>query len=113
MDARCAPSNIVGTINGEGLQSGDYADRTSVVYTRNEPWANDESECCQTCLDNEGCGASMGGYGACGLYYTATVEGEPVCDARIFTFTSNESVAPGQGLTVQGGCGSVAYAGKS
>ncbi|KAJ2995460.1 hypothetical protein NUW58_g1261 [Xylaria curta] len=89
--------------------SGRYANRTSVIYTRNEPWANDPGACCQACLDNKGCGASMGGGGAYGLYYSATEGGEPVCDAFIFSFTSTPDVLPGQGLINQNGCGRVEY----
>ncbi|KAI1429633.1 hypothetical protein F5Y12DRAFT_414887 [Xylaria sp. FL1777] len=111
--AECAPSNVIGAINGDGLLSGRYADRTSVIYTRNDPWANDAGACCQACLDNEGCGASMGGDGACGLYYSATTDAEPICDAFIFSFTSNSGVLPGQGLLVQNGCGTVEYQGKA
>ncbi|KAI1354891.1 hypothetical protein F5Y01DRAFT_311267 [Xylaria sp. FL0043] len=107
--AECAPTNIISAINGEGLQSGEYADRTSVIYTREDPWANDASACCQACLENEGCGASMGGDGACGLYYSATPDAEPICDAFIFSFTSTPEVLPGQGLLVQNGCGTVEY----
>ncbi|KAI0456833.1 hypothetical protein F5B21DRAFT_126125 [Xylaria acuta] len=111
--AECAPTNLIGAINGEGLQSGRYANRTSVIYTRNDPWANDPSACCQACLDNEGCGASMGGDGACGLYYTATEDAEPICDSFIFSFTSTPKVIPGQGLIVQNGCGTVEYQPKA
>lgn len=111
--AECAPTNLIGAINGEGLLSGRYADRTSVIYTRNDPWANDVSACCQACLDNEGCGASMGGDGACGLYYTATEDAEPVCDSFIFSFTSEPYEIPGQGLVVQNGCGTVEYQPKA
>ncbi|KAI0403158.1 hypothetical protein F4802DRAFT_572518 [Xylaria palmicola] len=110
--AECAPTNLISAINGEGLQSGRYANRTSVIYTRNEPWANDPSACCQACLDNEGCGASMSGSGACGLYYTATEDGEPICDTFIFSFTSTPRVIPGQGLINQNGCGTVEYQSK-
>ncbi len=111
--AECAPTNLIGAINGDGLQSGKYADRTSVIYTRLEPWGTDASLCCQACLDNEGCGASMFNSGACGLYYTATADAEPVCDAFIFSFTSNPGVYPGQGLVVQNGCGTVEYLGSN
>ncbi|KAI1817189.1 hypothetical protein GGS20DRAFT_533912 [Poronia punctata] len=110
--AECAPTNIVGSIDGSGLQSGQYADRTSVVYTGNLPWSVDASECCQACVDSPGCGASIGGGGACGLHYTASEDGDsPVCDIRIFTFTSSEDVAPGQGLLIQKGCGWVEHQG--
>ncbi|KAI0969332.1 hypothetical protein F4678DRAFT_440086 [Xylaria arbuscula] len=111
--AQCAPTNLITAINGEGLQSGKYADRTSVIYTRQEPWGTDPSLCCQTCLDNEGCGAAMGDDGACGLYYTATADAEPVCDAFIFSFSSSPRVYPGQGLIVSSGCGTVEYAGSN
>ena len=107
--AQCAPTNLIGAINGEGLQSGTYAGRTSVIYTRKDPWGTDASLCCQACLDNEGCGASMSGSGACGLYYTATADAEPVCDALIFSFTSSSKVWPGQGLVVQNGCDTVEF----
>ncbi|KAI1108830.1 hypothetical protein F5Y14DRAFT_59608 [Nemania sp. NC0429] len=112
LDTRCAPTNLIDSINGEGLRSGRYADRVSVVYTRNEPWANDYSACCQACLDSEGCGASMGGGGACGLYYASTVGGQPVCDAFIFSFTSSPNAYPGQSLIIQSGCDSVSYQGS-
>ncbi|KAK5627829.1 hypothetical protein RRF57_003544 [Xylaria bambusicola] len=107
--AQCAPTNLIGAINGEGLQSGRYADRISVIYTRNDPWGTDASLCCQACLDNEGCGAAMSISGACGLYYTATVDAEPVCDAFIFSFTSTPRVWPGQGLVVSNGCDRVEF----
>ncbi|KAI1422381.1 hypothetical protein F5Y12DRAFT_624482 [Xylaria sp. FL1777] len=111
--AQCAPTNLIGAVDGEGLQSGKYANRTSVIYTRLEPWGSDASLCCQACLDNEGCGASMFNSGACGLYYTATVDAEPVCDAFIFSFTSSPRVYPGQGLVVQNGCDTVEYLGSN
>ncbi|KAI0513001.1 hypothetical protein F5B22DRAFT_612998 [Xylaria bambusicola] len=112
LDARCAPTNLIGTINGEGIRSGRYADRVSVIYTREEPWASDYTACCQACIDNEGCGASDSGFGACGLYYSATVEGEPICDAFILSFTSSPNAYPGQSLVYQTGCGEIEYDGS-
>ncbi|KAI3320903.1 hypothetical protein HD806DRAFT_505308 [Xylariaceae sp. AK1471] len=113
LDARCAPTNLIGDINGEGLLSGEYADRTVVAYTRNDPWASDFSACCQACLDSPGCGASMSGGGACGLLYTASAEGEPVCNAFIYSFTAWPDVLPGQGLVNANGCDFVEFQGKN
>ncbi|KAI0443612.1 hypothetical protein F4803DRAFT_308443 [Xylaria telfairii] len=111
--AECAPTNLISAINGEGLFSGRYADRTSVIGTRSDPWANDMSACCQACLDNEGCGAIIGGYGSCGLYYTASEDAEPICNSVIFSFNSEPYALPGQGLIVQNGCGTVEYQPKA
>ncbi|KAI1271641.1 hypothetical protein F5Y07DRAFT_413418 [Xylaria sp. FL0933] len=112
LDARCAPTNLIGTINGEGIRSERYADRVSVIYTREEPWASDYTACCQACIDNEGCGASDSGFGACGLYYSASEAGEPVCDAFILSFTSSPDAFPGQSLVYQTGCGLIEYDGS-
>jgi hypothetical protein len=100
---------LIGDIDGKGLLSGSYADRTVVVYNNLDPWANDYTACCQACVDSPGCGAAMGGYGACGLLYTATVEGQPVCNAFIYSFTAWDYVLPGQGLINSNGCDYVEY----
>ncbi|KAI0975470.1 hypothetical protein F4678DRAFT_485105 [Xylaria arbuscula] len=112
LDARCAPTNLIGAINGEGIRSGRYADRVSVIYTREEPWASDYTACCQACIDNEGCGASESGFGACGLYYSATADAEPICDAFILSFTSSPNALPGQSLVYSTGCDTISYDGS-
>ncbi|KAI0533353.1 hypothetical protein GGR58DRAFT_486991 [Xylaria digitata] len=112
LDARCAPTNLIGAINGEGIRSGRYADNVSVIYTRKEPWASDYTACCQACIDNEGCGASDSGFGACGLYYSVTPKGEPICNAFILSFTSSPNAYPGQSLVYQTGCGQIEYDGS-
>ncbi|KAI1181082.1 hypothetical protein F4777DRAFT_525795 [Nemania sp. FL0916] len=112
LDARCAPTNLVGAVYGEGIRSGRYADRVSVIYTREEPWASDYTACCQACVDNEGCGAADSGFGACGLYYSATLEGEPICDAFILSFTSSPNAFPGQSLVYSTGCDTISYDGS-
>ncbi|KAI0864756.1 hypothetical protein F4860DRAFT_379948 [Xylaria cubensis] len=112
LDARCAPTNLIGAINGEGIRSGRYADRVSVIYTREEPWATDYTACCQACIDNEGCGAADSGFGACGLYYSATPQGQPICDAFILSFTSSPNAFPGQSLVYSTGCDKIEYDGS-
>ncbi|KAI0203998.1 hypothetical protein F4808DRAFT_416580 [Astrocystis sublimbata] len=110
MDARCAPTNLIGDYNGIGLVAGRYNANVSVVYTREEPYVSNPSECCQSCLDNEGCGASMWGPGeTCGLYYHSDASGQPQCDF-IFTYGAQANrYAAGQGIIVANGCGTVQY----
>ncbi|KAI1280994.1 hypothetical protein F5Y07DRAFT_355067 [Xylaria sp. FL0933] len=109
LDARCAPTNLISDHNGVGLVSGRYNTNVTVVYTRDEPYGSDASACCQLCLDNEGCGASMWGpYETCGLYYHGNDSGEPQCDF-IFTYGTEEGIIAGQGIVVSNGCGTVEY----
>ncbi|KAI1423934.1 hypothetical protein F5Y12DRAFT_754771 [Xylaria sp. FL1777] len=109
LDARCAPTNLISDHNNVGLVSGRYNANVTVVYTRDEPYGTDPSACCQLCLDNEGCGASMWGpYETCGLYYHGNESGEPQCDF-IFTYGSEEQYIAGQGIVVSNGCGTVEY----
>ncbi|KAI2643217.1 hypothetical protein GGS21DRAFT_541931 [Xylaria nigripes] len=109
LDARCAPTNLISAINGEGILSGDYADRVVIIDSVDGLTAKDPSLCCQTCLDNEGCGASEASDEGCSLYYAPAKDGETVCDAFIFSFTSDPEVPAGQGLIVQSGCDRVEY----
>ncbi|KAI0401218.1 hypothetical protein F4802DRAFT_609507 [Xylaria palmicola] len=109
LDARCAPTNLIADHNGIGLVSGRYNGNVSVVYTDAQPYGSNPSECCQLCLDNEGCGASMWGpYEVCGLYYHGDASGEPQCDF-IFTYGSEDRYIAGQGIIVANGCGTVHY----
>ncbi|KAI1333367.1 hypothetical protein F5Y16DRAFT_11931 [Xylariaceae sp. FL0255] len=108
-DARCAPNNIISSIDGMGLlASGQYAANTSVVYLTSEPYESDSSLCCQTCLDNEGCAASMSGEsGFCGLFYSSDQSGKAECGGEVYTFETSENTAAGQGIRAQSGCGTV------
>ncbi|KAI0972497.1 hypothetical protein F4678DRAFT_41343 [Xylaria arbuscula] len=109
LDARCAPTNLISDHNGVGLVAGSYNTNVTVVYTRDEPYGTDASACCQLCLDNEGCGASMWGpYETCGLYYHGDDSGEPQCDF-IFTYGTEDGIIAGQGIVVSNGCGTVEY----
>ncbi|GAP86151.1 putative Ca2+-modulated nonselective cation channel polycystin [Rosellinia necatrix] len=108
-DARCAPTNLISDHEGIGLVSGRYNANVTVVYTRDQPYGSNPTECCQLCLDNEGCGASMWGpYETCGLYYHGDQSGTPQCDF-IFTYGSEEKYPAGQGIIVSNGCGTVNY----
>ncbi|KAI1176919.1 hypothetical protein F4777DRAFT_228964 [Nemania sp. FL0916] len=108
-DARCAPTNLISDHNGIGLVSGRYNANVTVVYTRDLPYGTNPSDCCQLCLDNAGCGASMwGSYETCGLYYHGNQSGKPQCDF-IFTYGAENQYPAGQGIIVANGCGTVSY----
>lgn len=116
--AKCAPTNLISSINGQGLlAAGHYAPGTQPSYGPDDYgtgnlWTRDASACCQLCVDNEGCAGSMGGKGqSCGLLYTpgnASVGGD-VCGEFVFGYTSRANVAAGQGIVVQTGCGLIEY----
>ncbi|KAH9887875.1 hypothetical protein F4778DRAFT_756503 [Xylariomycetidae sp. FL2044] len=106
--AKCAPTNMISSIDGVGLVSGTYADNATVVYIPDETY-EDPSLCCQLCEDNEGCTAVMsGGSGYCGLYFVDGPDGRAVCDYT-FTYGSQANVFPAQGLWVQMGCGTIEF----
>ncbi|KAI1118814.1 hypothetical protein F5Y14DRAFT_397778 [Nemania sp. NC0429] len=108
-DARCAPTNLIGDHYGIGLVSGRYNANVSVVYTSDAPYGKSPSECCQLCLDNPGCGASMWGpYETCGLYYHGNQSGKPQCDF-IFTYGAESQYPAGQELIMANGCGTIFY----
>lgn len=106
-------TNLISDNEGLGLVAGRYNANVSVIYTRDQPYGSNPSECCQLCLDNEGCGASMWGpYETCGLYYHGDQSGEPQCDF-IFTYGSEEDRIAGQGIIVSNGCGTVNFEARS
>ncbi|KAH8881945.1 hypothetical protein GQ53DRAFT_831897 [Thozetella sp. PMI_491] len=110
--AKCAPTNLISSINGIGLVTGTYAANTTVTYGPHDrtPYQYDLSMCCQMCVNNPGCGAIMGGIGgACGLLYVGGPKSEPQCP-KIFTYKTQSNVAPGGGLVVQSGCAEIEYA---
>ncbi|KAI1437287.1 hypothetical protein GGR50DRAFT_94095 [Xylaria sp. CBS 124048] len=106
MAAQCAPSNLISAIGDAGILTNKYANGTGSADLR----GLDPSTCCQTCLDNEGCGGMMVQGENCSLFYKSDQNGEPVCDVSVFTYSAETYEAPGQGLIVQNGCGSVDYA---
>ncbi|TGJ79888.1 hypothetical protein E0Z10_g8877 [Xylaria hypoxylon] len=108
-DARCAPTNLISDHNNVGLVAGRYNTNVTVVYTRDQPYGSNPSDCCQLCLDNKGCGASMwGSYQTCGLYYHGNESGQPQCDF-IFTYGTEAVYLAGQGIVVSNGCGTVQF----
>ncbi|KAJ8108746.1 hypothetical protein ONZ43_g6332 [Nemania bipapillata] len=108
-DARCAPTNLISDHNGIGLVSRRFNANVSDIYMRDEPYATNPTECCQLCLDNQGCGASIWfTYDICGLYYHSNPSGQPQCDF-IFSYGTEDWYPAGQGLVVANGCGTVNY----
>lgn len=116
--AKCAPTNLISSINGQGLlASGHYAPGTEPSYGPDDYetgnlWTRDASACCQLCVDNKGCAGSMGAVGEyCGLLYTPgnVTSGGGVCGEFVFGYTSQTNVVAGEGIVVQSGCGLIEY----
>ncbi|KAI1115133.1 hypothetical protein F5Y14DRAFT_412317 [Nemania sp. NC0429] len=108
LDARCAPSNLVGAIDGKGIYLARYAVDSGYVLSPGEPWGSDPSSCCQACLDDKACGASWSGYRGCGLFYVVDeLKGQPQCGAWVVSWQADSTVIPGQGYILQSGCGIV------
>lgn len=118
-DAKCAPTNLISAIDGVGLVSGSYAAGSAVQYGPDVPgdqYHADPSLCCQLCLDNDGCGASMAGPAfdsACGLLYVLNAtSGGPAYGDFVFSYQTEAGVVPGESLIVQAGAGLIAYEGE-
>lgn len=118
-DAKCAPTNIIGAINNVGLVADTYAAGIAVTYGPDVPgdqYHSDASLCCQLCLDNNGCGASMAAPAfdaACGLLYVwNSTSGGPEYGDYVFSYQTEEGVVPGESLIVQSGAGLITYEGE-
>lgn len=108
--AKCAPTNVISGVEDRGIVSGTYAANNAVIYVSDETY-NDPSACCQLCVDNEECGASMSGFdGFCGLLYVGAPNGGAVCEFT-FSYQTQSDAFPGQSLWVQSGCGEIDYTG--
>lgn len=117
--AKCAPTNLIGAIDGVGLVAGTYAPGVAVTYGPDVPgdqFHSDASLCCQLCLDNEGCGASMAAPAfdaACGLLYVwNSTSGGPEYEDFVFSYQTEAGVVPGESLIVQAGAGLITYEGE-
>ncbi|KAI0389042.1 hypothetical protein F5Y17DRAFT_157751 [Xylariaceae sp. FL0594] len=109
LDARCAPTNLVGNHNNSGVTIAGYHGDASVVYTDASPYGSDPSQCCQLCLDNQGCGASVWfNDGECGLFYRTDAGAGPQCSA-IFDYEELPGSLPGQNYILAEGCGTFTY----
>ncbi|KAI1202474.1 hypothetical protein F5X97DRAFT_319160 [Nemania serpens] len=108
LDARCAPSNLLGAIDGKGIYLAQVAVNSGQIFSSGEPWGSDPSACCQACLDDKACGASWSGYRGCGLFYVVDeLKKQPQCDAWVVSWQADGTVFPGQGYILQSGCGTV------
>jgi hypothetical protein len=108
--AQCAPQNLIGTMDGAGLNIGTF----NVNFTFGG-WAGmakgDASLCCQLCVENAGCAASV--YWAqsdsCLLGYVGGPDDCPVA----FTYGADAYDLPGEGniFQVGAGCATIEYDG--
>lgn len=97
---KCAPTNLISSVNnyGIGQTGGDSAS------TRGLAPGSDPSACCQLCMDDQSCAASEDDHAAgnCFLWYTT-----PSCGLGFRYSDGGQKLAPGSGLIVQTGCGSI------
>ncbi|KAF3066412.1 putative ca2+-modulated nonselective cation channel polycystin protein [Daldinia childiae] len=108
--AKCEPTNVIKGIGEFGIVSGKYAKNITVTYVPDEKYY-DPGVCCQLCQDNDGCVGMMAGTsGYCALYYVGAPNGGPACDFG-FSYQTEASRFPGQGLWVQSGCGEIEFMG--
>lgn len=98
-DIKCAPTNLISSVGGEGIGSIMTQNETSGLSA-----GSDASACCQLCVDTEGCAASADdpAAGNCFLYYTT-----PSCGLGFTYSNGSQNIAAGQGFLVQTGCGTI------
>lgn len=112
--ARCAPQNLIAEFDGVGLSIGSF-DPSFVFGGVYDTAKGDPSLCCQLCVENAGCVASVywAQSSACLLGY---VGGDDKCPVAFDYFAANYTevpTKPRQGNIFQtgSGCGSIKYDG--
>ena len=119
-DAKCAPSALVsaagaGTSGGPGYGLSYLNDVTGGGSTY-RTFTNDGSECCQLCVEAEGCSASVWDIRSksCRLEFSVSFSnGQLNCGTGALVFYDygpDHPMAPGTGWYVGTGCGGVEYA---
>ncbi|KAK3317483.1 hypothetical protein B0T19DRAFT_435075 [Cercophora scortea] len=107
-EARCAPSNLIAEMDGQGLDILDFNPRFSFGGWYNMSYG-DPSLCCQLCADNTGCVASVywAQSDACLLGY---VGGDEKCP-EAFTYHAPSYWQPRLAniFQVGSGCGTIRY----
>lgn len=96
-DIRCAPTNLITTVNGYGI-----AEVSGWHYAL--AFASDASACCQLCMDTADCAASETDVSAgnCFLWSSNTT-----CGVGLTYTDANADLAPGSSFVVQAGCGTI------
>ncbi|KAK3689241.1 hypothetical protein B0T22DRAFT_461184 [Podospora appendiculata] len=107
-EARCAPSNLIAEMDGQGLDVVTFNPRFTFGGWADMS-AGDPSKCCQLCADNRGCVASVywAQSNACLLGY---VGGDERCP-EAFTYHAPSYWEPrlAQIYQVGSGCGTIRY----
>jgi hypothetical protein len=114
--ARCAPQNLVAEMSGVGLTIGTFNANFTFGGVAHMA-AGDPSLCCQLCVENAGCAASV--YWAqsesCLLGYVGGGDGDD-CPVAFDYYAANFTEVPtkpreGNVLQVGAGCGTIKYDG--
>lgn len=110
LDAKCAPTNLIGAIDGtNGIYVLTAGPGTASTFGLLEDGL-DPSLCCQRCLDTEGCAgeAASPASGNCFLYFTnttSTADGQ--CGEAFSYGTNGDTGGADSEFIVQSGCGVV------
>lgn len=112
--AQCAPQNLIAEMDGYGLSVGTF-NRNFTFGGVADTAQGDPSLCCQLCVENEGCVASVywAQSSSCLLGYVGGEDRCPVAfDYHAVNYTEVPT-KPRQGNIFQtgAGCGSITYAG--
>lgn len=111
-DARCAPTALVSEYDGFGLEYTNGPTTGGATY---KTTASDAGACCQLCVEAEQCAASTWDIrnNACTLSFPVDSSGHLSCGQGflvLYDAGPDHPMAPGTGLYVGLGCGSVDYA---
>lgn len=113
--AQCAPQNLIAEFDGVGLSLGDLGNRNFTFGGVAGMAQGDPSLCCQLCVENSGCVASVywAQSSSCLLGY---VGGDVECPVAFDYYAANYTEVPtkprqGNILQVGSGCGTIKYDG--
>ena len=101
--AKCAPTNLIGSIDGEGIEEAGFPSGATLVAPGHGAADGDASLCCQLCQDSEGCAAMLyfAQSSSCDLVFTNSTCGVAYSYEATTNWVANE------GNILQTGCGTI------
>lgn len=118
--ARCAPTNIIKERDGHGMELRVLTDYWTFPVGFPGKLLGipgmDASECCQLCVDNEGCAVSAwedSWSRGCNLYFFKSPVLNDTCGSMPLEYFADVWALPEQANFVQVGCGSLKYLGRA
>lgn len=118
---KCAPTNLIGEVNGNGINVISNSPGSANVYTGGAEAGDNPRLCCQLCEESEGCAAMFAqpDAGNCALTFTnetspssstsygntTTADGQ--CGSAFSYGDNGNTGGAGQGFIVQTGCGTI------